>query len=127
MKGDIDRREIKALHGRCQCPSLTGRHEARFRRPGSRSRGWWQLASFDVATNEERVLDKETRSVDDQVEWLDNQTVMYHLTGSIRGRSGRSPGRIIAPKLLFQASPAVVMTFVVYVCFRHAKRQRKQR
>jgi hypothetical protein len=58
------------------------------------------------------VLDREQRSVDDQVEWLDDQTVLYHLTGagsaadlwamSVDGQS--------APRLLLANaySPAVV-------------------
>jgi len=84
VKGDIDRREIHVVRGGVECPSLSpdGTKLVFKKRLGSRSRGWWQLARFDIATNEEQVLDKESRSVDDQVEWLDNQTVMYHLTGT---------------------------------------------
>jgi hypothetical protein len=84
VKGDIDRREVQIVRGGVECPSLSpdGAKLVFKKRLGSRSRGWWQLARFDLATNEEKVLDKETQSVDDQVEWLDNQTVMYHLTGS---------------------------------------------
>jgi hypothetical protein len=114
VKGDIDRREIQVVRGGVECPSLSpdGTKLVFKKRLGSRSRGWWQLARFDVATNEEQVLDKETRSVDDQVEWLDSQTVMYHLTGtgsaadlwtlSVDGSS--------EPKLLLRNaySPAVV-------------------
>ena len=114
VKGDIDRREIQVVRGGVECPSLSpdGTKLVFKKRLGSRSRGWWQLASFDVAKNEEQVLDKETRSVDDQVEWLDSETVMYHLTGtgsaadlwtlSVDGSS--------EPKLLLRNaySPAVV-------------------
>jgi hypothetical protein len=114
VKGDIDRREIHVVRGGVECPSLSpdGMKLVFKKRLGSRSRGWWQLARFDLATNEETVLDKESRSVDDQVEWLDDQTVMYHLTGTgsaadlwtlaVDGSS--------APKLLLRDaySPAVV-------------------
>lgn len=114
VKGDIDRREIHVVRGGVECPSLSpdGTKLVFKKRLGSRSRGWWQLARFDIATNEELVLDKESRSVDDQVEWLDNQTVMYHLTGIGSAADlwtlsvdGSSP-----PKLLLREaySPAVV-------------------
>jgi hypothetical protein len=79
---------------------------------GARSRGWWQLARLDLTTNTETVLTRETRSVDDQVEWLDDSAVLYHLTGSgtaadlwvlpVDGRS--SPRRLLASAY----SPAVV-------------------
>jgi hypothetical protein len=49
---------------------------------GARSRGWWQLARLDLVTNQETILVRETRSVDDQVEWLDDTAILYHLTGS---------------------------------------------
>jgi WD40 repeat protein len=114
VRGDIDRREIRVVRAGVECPSLSpdGTKLVFKKRLGSRSRGWWQLARFDVATNEETVLDKESRSVDDQVEWIDSQTVMYHLTGTgsaadlwtlaVDGSSG--------PKLLLREaySPAVV-------------------
>jgi dipeptidyl aminopeptidase/acylaminoacyl peptidase len=41
-------------------------------------RGYWQLAVIDLATWQELELPQGPRSVDDQVEWLDNQHVMYH-------------------------------------------------
>ena len=40
--------------------------------------GFWQLAVIDLRTWAERDLKQGTRSVDDQVEWLDNDHVMYH-------------------------------------------------
>jgi hypothetical protein len=82
------------------------------KRIGSRSRGWWQLARFDLMTGEEVVLAKETRSVDDQVEWIDDQSVTYHLTGNgtaadlwLLPVDGRSAPRIL---LRNAYSPAVV-------------------
>lgn len=114
VKGDIDRREIHVVRAGVECPSLSpdGAKLVFKKRLGSRSRGWWQLARFDVATDEEQVLDKETRSVDDQVEWLDNQTVMYHLTGSGSAADlwAMSVDGASAPRLLLRDaySPAVV-------------------
>jgi Tol biopolymer transport system component len=97
-----------------ECPSLSPDNTTLvFKRLiGARSRGWWQLARLDLATNAETVLTNETRSVDDQVEWLDDGAVMYHLTGSgsaadlwVLSVDGVSPPR----RLLANAySPSVV-------------------
>jgi hypothetical protein len=41
-------------------------------------RGFWQLAVIDLATWQEHDLSQGPRSVDDQVEWLDDEHVVYH-------------------------------------------------
>ena len=41
-------------------------------------RGFWQLAVIDLATWQEHDLSQGPRSVDDQVEWLDADHVVYH-------------------------------------------------
>lgn len=41
-------------------------------------RGLWQLVVVDLAGVVERVLDHATRSIDDQVEWLDESHIVYH-------------------------------------------------
>jgi hypothetical protein len=84
VKGDIDRREMRVLRAGVECPSISPDNTKLVfkKRIGSRSRGWWQLARFDLATEQETILARESRSVDDQVEWLDNDRVLYHLTGS---------------------------------------------
>jgi hypothetical protein len=41
-------------------------------------RGFWQLAVIELSTWAEQDLLQGTRSVDDQVEWLDDRHVMYH-------------------------------------------------
>lgn len=50
-----------------------------------RADGGFDLALRDIATGETRVLG-ESRSADDQVEWLDNNTILYALHGE--GESG---------------------------------------
>jgi hypothetical protein len=114
VHGDIDRREVRIVRPDVECPSLSHDNTTLvFKRLiGARSRGWWQLARLDLATNAETVLTNETRSVDDQVEWLDDGAVMYHLTGSgsaadlwVLSVDGVSPPR----RLLANAySPSVV-------------------
>jgi len=114
VHGDIDKREMRVVRPGVECPSLSPDNMRLVfkKRIGSRSRGWWQLARFDLASGEETVLAKETRSVDDQVEWLDDQTVTYHLTGNntaadlwAMGVDGQSSPKILLPNAY---SPAVV-------------------
>jgi hypothetical protein len=40
------------------------------------------VAVLDVATGEERVLDRSGPSLDDQIEWLDDDSVLYGLPRS---------------------------------------------
>ncbi len=74
-------------------------------------RGYWRLGVLDLATMNERALDQGPRSVDDQVEWLDNERVIYHdVTAEGTGiwvlaSDGRSGPRLL---LADAFSPAVV-------------------
>jgi hypothetical protein len=114
VRGDVDKREVHVVRAGVECPSLSP-DNARLafkKRIGSRSRGWWQLTRLDLSTNTETVLSKETRSVDDQVEWIDDQAVAYHLTGAetaadlwVLPVDGTSAPRILLPNAY---SPAVV-------------------
>nr|WHW29203.1 hypothetical protein [uncultured bacterium] len=76
VRGDIDRREIEVVERGVECPSLSpsGTHIA-FKSGGV---GVWQIAVMELATSEVTVV-AETRSVDDQVAWLDDDTLMYGL------------------------------------------------
>jgi hypothetical protein len=47
-----------------------------------RKDGAWRLRIYDLRTGRDEPLTKEERSVDDQVDWLDNDRVLYHLGGS---------------------------------------------
>jgi hypothetical protein len=42
------------------------------------ARGFWRLSVIDLATWAERELPQGTHSVDDQVEWLDDNHLVYH-------------------------------------------------
>jgi hypothetical protein len=114
VKGDVDRRELHVVRAGVECPSLSPDNTRLVfkKRIGSRSRGWWQLTRLDLSTNTETVLANETRSVDDQVEWLDDRAVTYHLTGDSTAADlwalpvdGSSPAQILLPNAY---SPAVV-------------------
>ena len=42
------------------------------------ARGFWQLVVLDLDSRHEVALNQGPRSVDDQVEWLDDSHVVYH-------------------------------------------------
>lgn len=74
-EGDLDAREVRVLAPHVECPSLSpdGTRLAFKRADGLR----WRLWVRDVASGEEHVIAGETRSIDDQVEWLDDAHVLY--------------------------------------------------
>ncbi|WP_433796574.1 hypothetical protein [Actinoplanes sp. CA-252034] len=84
VRGSVSARTLTALHQDVECPSLSpdGTRVA-YKRHGDLPDGQWRLAVLDLRTGRETVL-AETRSVDDQAEWLDDERVLYGLrTGAI--------------------------------------------
>ncbi|WP_250002932.1 hypothetical protein [Actinoplanes sp. M2I2] len=79
VEGSLRRRTVSALHADVECPSLSpdGTRIA-YKKHGDLAPGRWRLAVHDLRTGEETLL-AETRSVDDQAEWLDDTTVLYGL------------------------------------------------
>jgi hypothetical protein len=82
VRGDARRKTLEVLRPNVECPSISPDNSriAFKKRVGARSLGWWQIAVLNLDTMSENVLNNETRSVDDQVEWLDDDRVVYHLT-----------------------------------------------
>jgi len=78
VKGDLGLRKLMVLHEGVECPSLSPdeRLIAFKQRTGTAS-GRWRVAVLDLATMTERLLVSETRNIDDQVEWLDNNSLLY--------------------------------------------------
>ena len=76
VQGDIAARKLTVLHENVECPSLSpdGTRIAFKKRT---STGLWQLTVLDLATMQEIPL-AEKESIDDQVEWLDNERILYH-------------------------------------------------
>lgn len=74
-EGDLDRREVRVLAPHVECPSLSpdGTRLAFKRADGLR----WRLWVRQVASGAEHIIAGETRSIDDQVEWLDDAHVLY--------------------------------------------------
>ncbi|WP_198413955.1 TolB family protein [Micromonospora phaseoli] len=79
VEGSLARRTVTALHSDVECPSLSpdGTRVA-FKKRGDLPPGRWRLAVYDLTTGVQTLL-SEVRSVDDQVEWLDDDTVLYGL------------------------------------------------
>lgn len=80
VEGDIATRSVKVLRDGVECPSLSpdGRRIA-FKEKvsgGGLSEVKWRLSVLSLDSLQARPL-AETRSVDDQAEWLDDGTVLY--------------------------------------------------
>lgn len=75
VEGDLDTREVRVLAPQVECPSLSpdGTRLAFKRAEGLR----WRLWVREIASGKEHVIAGETRSIDDQVEWLDDAHVLY--------------------------------------------------
>lgn len=80
VRGSISARTLTAVHDGVECPSLSpdGARVAYKKNTGTPLAAHWKAAILDLATGTETVL-AEPRSVDDQIEWLDNATLLYGL------------------------------------------------
>lgn len=81
MRGSIKGKSMISLRTDAECPSLSPDQTkvAYKKRLDSRARGIWRLAVLDLRTGQESLL-AEPRSVDDQVEWLDDNRLLYGLS-----------------------------------------------
>jgi hypothetical protein len=116
MRGSINGRSMTSFRRNAECPALSPDQSkiAYKKRLDSKARGTWRLAVLDLRTGQESLL-AETRSVDDQVEWLDNGRLLYALSrhGSDATTSdvwvvpadGTGSAQILIPEA---SSPAVV-------------------
>lgn len=79
VEGDLNARTLTALADNVECPSLSpdGTRLA-FKRvtSGSGATVHWTPAIYDLATGEIELLPEE-RGIDDQIAWLDNETILY--------------------------------------------------
>jgi hypothetical protein len=115
VDGSLAARRVTAVRGDVECPSLSpdGTRVA-FKKHGDLPPGQWRLAVYDLRSGAETVL-AETRSVDDQVEWLDDATVIYGLPREDAGSASSDVWAVPAdgsgePRVLVSDawSPAVV-------------------
>ncbi|MEV8509134.1 hypothetical protein AB0368_30455 [Actinoplanes sp. NPDC051475] len=79
VRGTVSGRRMTAVRADVECPSLSPDGiRIGFKKHGDLPAGRWRLAVYDLRTGAETVL-AETRSVDDQVVWLDDSTILYGL------------------------------------------------
>lgn len=105
VEGSLRRRQVRVLRENVECPSLspTGTRVAYKRRVGSGED--WRLHVLDLRTMRDVALG-EHRSIDDQVEWLNDRTVLYGDERDVW--AVRADGRGGPPRRLLRraASPA---------------------
>lgn len=117
IEADVAAHTATVIHENVECPSLSpdGSRVAYKKRFNIEGRRLWQLYVLDLATKKEMPL-SEKRSVDDQLEWLDNAHVLYTVSENPEGSSattnvwkadaeGKIPPVLFLPKAF---SPAVV-------------------
>ena len=77
VRGSISQRKIVTLRKDAECPSLSpdGKNVV-YKQRGDLAPGKWRLVDYNVASGTVSLL-AETRSIDDQVEWLDDAHVIY--------------------------------------------------
>lgn len=80
-RGDLTERTVETVAADVECPSLSpdGTRVAFKQADGRGNDRRWTPAVLDLATGERTVLDGEKRTVDDQLAWLDDDTVLYGL------------------------------------------------
>jgi hypothetical protein len=91
VKGDMSARTLTSIRTDVECPSLSpdGTRIA-FKKRGDLPANNWRLAVYDLRSGQETLL-AETRSVDDQAEWLDSSHILYGLP---RGEAGTATSDI---------------------------------
>jgi Tol biopolymer transport system component len=87
VEGSLSTQALTAVREDAECPSLSpdGSRVAIKTRDGLPA-GQWRIAVFDLKTHTSVRL-SERRSVDDQVEWLDDSRVIYGLPRQGEGAS----------------------------------------
>jgi len=80
VRGSLSTKTLTAVHDHVECPSISpdGTRIAYKKNDGGALAAHWNVAVLDLASGQETVL-SEQRSVDDQVEWLDDQNLLYGL------------------------------------------------
>lgn len=116
VEGDVASKTLTSIATNVECPSLSpdGTRIA-FKRvtAGSGPTVFWTPAVYDLASGAVTLLDEESRSVDDQIVWRDDQTLLYGMPNASPGDSdvwaldaeGNSPPRLF---IAHAWSPSVV-------------------
>ncbi len=110
VEGDIQTRTMRVLRADIECPSLSpdNRRIAFKHRLDDEA---WRIEVLDLESGSITPLALETRSVDDQVDWLDDEHVVYHITGATGADvwklrvDGGTPPEMLMP---YAYSPSIV-------------------
>ena len=78
VRGDLGLRKLTVVRENVECPALSpdNRLIAFKKRVGSELEPW-RFYVLDLATLTDRPIAAETRSIDDQIEWLDDDHILY--------------------------------------------------
>jgi len=92
IRGDAKARTAVVVRGGVECPALSpdGTRLGFKRRTVENGVLSWRLAILNLATLEDRLVPGELRSVDDQVEWLDDGHLLYGISDDESGLGGTS-------------------------------------
>ena len=78
VRGDLGLRKLTVLRENVECPSLSPDNKLiAFKKRVGGGLAPWRLYVLDLATFTDRPIPAETRSIDDQIEWLDDTHVLY--------------------------------------------------
>ena len=108
VEGDIAARRMRVLHSNVECPSLSpdGTRIAFKQRVGDHRSVTWQFHILDLRTMTEFPL-AEQRSLDDQIEWLDDRSVLYNVGADVwivpadgSGEPRRYLSRAVSPAVI---------------------------
>ncbi len=115
VRGDLGLRKLTVLRDNVECPSLSPDNRLlAFKKRVGGALAPWRFYVLDLATMAERPIAAETRSVDDQIEWLDDLHVLYGVPRSSQSAlvdvwvapvDGSGPARVLLPEA---SSPIVV-------------------
>lgn len=80
VRGDLAKRTLTTIRKGAECPALSpDGSTVAYKKNIGKDAVHWAVAVLDLATGTERVLEAEEHSVDDQVQWLDDDTLLYAL------------------------------------------------
>ena len=82
IKGSVSGRTAEVIRDNVECPSLSPDGTRIGYKKLIGDEGKWRLHVLDLATGADVAL-AETRSVDDQLEWLDDRNLLYHVGDDI--------------------------------------------